>query len=508
MLVRTLSASTRPPQAPAAGAGGEQAVGGVTVRVDGGLRRVQTPNYEAAVDGAGRLVSLRARGVEFLASSAGRPRGGYLAREGGRGALRLALEAPAGNVVSARGDGASLRYEFGLDRITCTAMNGADDRLAFFLFVARATAVSDGQGDFRRAPVGQEEWATSVWYCGPARLKVSGGTRVWGAAGETHQTCYAGLGPRETRPLVLEVGPVPSDEALRVVELGRLAAAAPAPAPAEGVLSSVCVLSLADRKERVLRASADRWDSPVFTPDGQAVLCSSKGKLYRLPLAGGRQEFRLGTMTASRDYTFSPDGQRLAITVGDAMWLVPASGGPPAMVQPKLSGYVHSWTADSQSLLYVAARGGPLRIFRRPADGGDEVPLLAHDGFSDGPDATRDGKWIYYNSDKSGNVKLWRIPAAGAGAKDERAEQVTDDGPSDWFPHPSPDGKWLVFLSYDKSVSGHPANQDVVLRIMPLAGGKARILATLFGGQGTMNVPSWSPDSKHFAFVSYLPVLP
>jgi Tol biopolymer transport system component len=180
------------------------------------------------------------------------------------------------------------------------------------------------------------------------------------------------------------------------------------------------------------------------------------------------------------------------------------------MVQPKLSGYVHSWTADSQSLLYVAARGGPLRIFRRPADGGDEVPLLAHDGFSDGPDATRDGKWIYYNSDKSGNVKLWRIPAAGAGAKDERAEQVTDDGPSDWFPHPSPDGKWLLFLSDPRANRGTVDREEVVLRLMPLPGdkperGPIQELARFVGGQGTINAPCWSPDGKSIAYVRYAP---
>ncbi len=512
-LVRALSASTgRTPRPGGPGDGGAPGAAGVAIRTDGELRRVWAPNYEAAVDGAGRLVSLRAQGVEFLAGTNERPYAGYLAREGGKGPVRLgAPEQPAGNVLSAQGDGAALRYEFGPDRITCTATNTADERLSFFLFVARATAVGDGQGDFRRAPVGQEEWGTSVWYGGPARLKVTGGTRVWGAPGEAHQTCYAGLGPRETKVLVLEPGPVSSEEASRVRGLGQQAAAAPAVAPSGGALSSVCVLSLADRKERVLVESADRWDSPVFTPDGQAVLCSSKSKLYRLSLAdGSRQEFRLGMLAASRDYTFSPDGRRLAITVGDAMWLLPAAGGPPAMVQPKLSGYVHGWTADGQSLLYTAARGGPLRIFRRPADGGDEAPLLAYGGFSDAPDATRDGKWIYYCSEKSGKVKVWRVPAAGGGPNDEKAEQVTDDGPSDWFPHPSPDGKWLLFLSDPRAPRGTPEREEVVLRLMPLPGdkperGAIQEVARFIGGQGTINAPCWSPDGKSIAYVRYAP---
>ena len=84
-----------------------------------------------------------------------------------------------------------------------------------------------------------------------------------------------------------------------------------------------------------------------------------------------------------------------------------------------------------------------------------------------------------------------------------RQEQVTFDEYNDWFAHPSPDGKWLVFLSYQKDVDGHPANKQVMIRMMPLKGGDIKVLCKLFGGQGTINVPSWSPDSKHFAFVSY-----
>jgi TolB protein len=138
-------------------------------------------------------------------------------------------------------------------------------------------------------------------------------------------------------------------------------------------------------------------------------------------------------------------------------------------------------------------------IYTIPVDGGDELRLTDSPGLDDGPDYSPDGKYIFFNSQRSGIMKIWRINADGSDPK-----QITpDDDFADWFPHPSPDGKWLVFLSYDKSVTGHPANKDVVLRMMPLQGGKAKVLTSLFGGQGTINVPSWSPDSKHFAFVSY-----
>ena len=101
-----------------------------------------------------------------------------------------------------------------------------------------------------------------------------------------------------------------------------------------------------------------------------------------------------------------------------------------------------------------------------------------------------------------GSMQIWRMHPDGSAQ-----EQVTSDDLNNWFPHISPDGKWLVFLSYGKEVEGHPENKDVMLRIMPLKDGridgKIEVLAKLFGGQGTINVPSWSPDSKQLAFVSY-----
>jgi len=95
-------------------------------------------------------------------------------------------------------------------------------------------------------------------------------------------------------------------------------------------------------------------------------------------------------------------------------------------------------------------------------------------------------------------MQIWRMKTDGSGQ-----EPVTNDDYNNWFPHPSPDGKWIVFLSYEKDIKGHPENQDVRLRLLPAKGGPIEVLARLFGGQGTINVPSWSPDSRKLAFVSY-----
>jgi Tol biopolymer transport system component len=163
---------------------------------------------------------------------------------------------------------------------------------------------------------------------------------------------------------------------------------------------------------------------------------------------------------------------------------------------------------DGRTLVYCAPRGeGSARnfdIYAIDIEGGEERRLTMHPGYDDGPDYSADGQWIWFNSDRAGSWDLWRMPAGGAGPDDERAERMTADEYEDWFPHPSPDGRWVVFLSYEKGVEGHPADKQVLLRRMDLKTGKVEVIQRLLGGQGTINVNSWAPDSKRFAFVRYV----
>jgi Tol biopolymer transport system component len=187
--------------------------------------------------------------------------------------------------------------------------------------------------------------------------------------------------------------------------------------------------------------------------------------------------------------------------------VLPAAGGEPRLVTARGPSYWHGWSPDGKTLVYCAERNGEFDVYAIAADAArstDERRLTTAPGLDDGPDFSPDGKTIFFNSVRTGQMRIWRMNADGS---DQR--QVTfDKDYGDWFPHPSPDGKWIVFLSFDVSVEGHPENKEVRLRLMPLAGGATREVARLFGGQGTINVPSWSPDSRSFAFVSYRLVKP
>jgi TolB protein len=272
--------------------------------------------------------------------------------------------------------------------------------------------------------------------------------------------------------------------------------------------STIETIAIASTDRRVVYASATHLEAPNWHPDGKTLIYNSGGKLYRIPAAGGTPT-PLDTGFANRcnnHHGISPDGQHLAISdqsQGDKksmIYTLPITGGTPRLITRLGPSYWHGWSPDGQTLAYCAERNGEFDVYSIPVTGGPEKRLTTTPGLDDGPDFSPDGKQIYWNSERTGLMKIWRMNADG----NDQVQVTKDYDWADWFPHPSPDGKWLIFLSYDKSIKGHPANQEVVLRLMSLPQGSPRILAHLHGGQGTLNVPSWSPDSKRVAFGSYV----
>lgn len=286
----------------------------------------------------------------------------------------------------------------------------------------------------------------------------------------------------------------------------ELTAPPAAAANAKPVLESTLErIDIASTDRRVVHHLRGHFEAPNWSRDGQHLLYNQGGRLLRIPATGGQPE-PVDTGFAVRinnDHGYSPDGKLLAISDqtrpgGSRIYVLPSGGGEPRLVTPEAPSYWHGWSPDGQTLAYCAERAGEFDLYTIPAVGGAERRLTHEPGLDDGPDYSPDGRHLYFNSLRSGQMKIWRITAEAA-----EPTQLTSDEYNDWFPHPSPDGRWLAFVSYAKDVEGHPENQDVLLRLMPAAGGEVRVLAKLFGGQGTMNVPSWSPDSRSLAFVSY-----
>jgi Tol biopolymer transport system component len=265
-------------------------------------------------------------------------------------------------------------------------------------------------------------------------------------------------------------------------------------------------------------------EAPNWSRDGRFLLVNTGGSLYRLPVnTPGEPKLEKidlgeGGHRANNDHDFSRDGKWLAFSASSTasrqsqVWLAHADGSGAKLMTPAAPSYFHGWSPDGRWLAFVGQRNGKFELFRVAATGGDEQRLTSKGAYDDGPEYTPDGKWIYFNSDRSGTWDIWRIPAGGGGALDARAEQVTSDELEDWFPHFAPNGKWLLVFSFPKGTKTHSDKMEgVALRLMRAPGNKLKaakmdVLAKFFGGQGTINVNSWSPDSKQFAYVVFEPI--
>jgi hypothetical protein len=248
--------------------------------------------------------------------------------------------------------------------------------------------------------------------------------------------------------------------------------------------------------------------APNWTPNGKTLIYNSKGLLYTFDLATSEANI-LNTDFANsnnNDHVLSFDGKFIGISHHSAddkdqsiVYYLPVKGGKPKRVTPKGPSYLHGWSPDGKYLIYTGGRNEEYNIFKIPVIGGEEIQLTHTKTLDDGSEYSPDGKSIYFNSCRTGAMQIWRMKSDGS-----MQEQLTTNDFNNWFPHISPDGKWIVFLSFQKDVPAgdHPFYKPVYLRIMPVSGGQPKVIAYLYGGQGTINVPSWSPDSKKIAFVS------
>jgi Tol biopolymer transport system component len=269
------------------------------------------------------------------------------------------------------------------------------------------------------------------------------------------------------------------------------------------------ILDVETGQRKIIYESDMPFEAPNWSLDGKYIVVNRQGLLYRISVEGGKPEL-INTGFAdnnNNDHGFSPDGKQIAISHSpndraegnSVIYTIPASGGKPKRITDKSPSYWHGWSPDGIYLIYTANRNNQWGIYRIPAKGGDEVQLTNSPFLDDGSEYSTDGKSIWFNSNRSGIMEIWQMRNDGSELK-----QITSDEYQNWFAHQSPDGKNIVFISYPPEVNlwDHPYYKHVMLRMMKADGGEPWVVAHLYGGQGTINVPSWSPDSKKLAFVS------
>jgi len=277
------------------------------------------------------------------------------------------------------------------------------------------------------------------------------------------------------------------------------------------VTSSLEILDVTTGKRTVVKEFPFVIEAPNWTPDGKWLVYNSGGKLYKIAPDNQGEPRQINTGFAANlnnDHVISADGKYIAISNtpaeggGSHVYVVPFAGGTPRLVTPSGPSYLHGISPDNKQLAYCAERNGNFDVYVIPFEGGEEVRLTTTEDLDDGPEYSPDGKHIWFNSVRTGLMQVWRMKTDGS----EQTQMTFDETRNSWFPHVSPDGKLIVFISYTKGdlkPNEHLPNKNVELRIMPAEGGEPKTVVKLFGGQGTINVNSWDPDSKRLAFVSY-----
>ena len=284
------------------------------------------------------------------------------------------------------------------------------------------------------------------------------------------------------------------------------------------ITSSLRTVDIHSGRIDTIYTDARHFEAPNWSPDGRFFIVNSKGRLYRLAVGGDKRLEEIPTGFATRsnnDHGISPDGKLLVLShhaqehivdpaqdwLASSIYTLPIEGSAtPVKITTKAPSFWHGWSPDGKTLAFVGRRNDEWDIYTIPVRGGEERRLTACRGLDDGPDYSPDGKFIYYNSFCRGKMQIWRMGADGS-----KPEQLTRDAHSNWFPHPSPDGRWVAYIAYlEDQGESHPFGRQVKLRLMNVSDHSVRDLtAPFFGGQGTINVPSWSPDSRRVAFVVY-----
>ncbi len=271
------------------------------------------------------------------------------------------------------------------------------------------------------------------------------------------------------------------------------------------MISELAIYNLQSARARVVLRVSGHIEAPNWTPDGDDLIVNGHGALYFVPISSPELiAIDTGSLSSlNNDHGVSPDGRHFALSDrpenGAAqIYVMEVGTTAPQLIVENAPAYWHGWSPDGETLAYVANRGEGYQVYTKPMTGGEEVQLTRGFTHCDGPDYAADGRWIWFNGEKDGSVDLWRVAATGG-----TPVRMTHDAAVNWFPHPSPDGQHVVYLSYQPGTKGHPALKNVELRLMPQDGGPSRRLISLLGGQGTINVPSWSPDAEEFAFMRY-----
>lgn len=277
--------------------------------------------------------------------------------------------------------------------------------------------------------------------------------------------------------------------------------------------SQLVILNIKTGEENIILHEKRHFEAPNWSRDGRYLIINSNGLLEKISLKGevfGTIDTKFAT-NCNNDHGISFDGKWIIISNNNPsiqapggssqIYILPIDGGEPRLITKNYPSYWHGISPNNEWIVYCALRNNEWDVFKANIITGEETRLTHADGLDDGPEYSYDGEWIYFNSHRTGRMHIYRMRPDGSDQT-----QMTFDNYDNWFPHPSPDNKSVVYISYIENQNGdHPFGENVLIRQLDVETGKTKSLTPIFyGGQGTLNVHSWSPDGEHIAYVKYI----
>lgn len=245
--------------------------------------------------------------------------------------------------------------------------------------------------------------------------------------------------------------------------------------------------------------TAESWGSIlglVWQDDGSGLIAAARersslasSQLWQISFPDGAAQKLLADLSLyGASLSLPADGDNLlAVQVQQQsnVWVAPAGdfGAAKQITFASLGQengwYGLEWMPDGR-MIYTKLDEKGVSIWTMNADGGNAKQLIPSGGDNLYPTVTNDGRFVVFQSNRSGTAEIWRAATDGG-----NMTQLTR-GELAGLPALSPDGKWIVYDSSAAESSG--------LRRMPVEGGASQRLS-----EKTLNWVGISPDSKLIA---------